>query len=101
MSLDRISGPEVVHRVERDESAQEFGKKNRDERNNRKRRPTEAADLDTPQDVVDLSADYQSEASAPVPTLPPAPPVPARGVPVRVPDASAEPSPDRHIDIKV
>ena len=100
MSLDRISGPEVVHRVEREESAQEFGKKNRDERNNRKRQSSETADLDTPQDVVDLSADYQSEASAPVPTLPLAPLVPARRIPMRTPDASNAPS-DRHIDIKV
>lgn len=104
-AVERITGPDFVRRVERDEGAQEFGQKNRDSRQGGKRQPAPSDDLTAPQDVVDLSADYHAPGTPHAPA-PPAPALPP-GKQARLPSAPrvllspAQDSPDRHIDIQV
>ncbi len=105
-AVERIPAPDSIRRVERDKSGQEFGQKNRDARQNGKHFPGEAADPETPQDVVDLSGDYHHEGTAlPVPVVPPLEPSTLKraGTPasIRTLRPAPNPPPERHIDIQV
>ncbi|HZP80291.1 MAG TPA: hypothetical protein VFB21_01515 [Chthonomonadaceae bacterium] len=104
--VERISGPDAIRRVERDESAQNFGQRHRDRNSGGKRPPQQEAEDESPQDVVEVSADYHP-AHLPPPLVPPASPslLPARRARAsnaKGADAAPSPAPtERHIDIQV
>jgi hypothetical protein len=85
MTVERITAPTGVRRVERDRGADEFNRRQQDAQNG-KRSPHEDEDEEIPEDVVDLSGEYRAP-NLPVPASRPAP------------AASPAPPSDRHIDI--
>lgn len=105
---ERISGPDAIRRVERDESAQNFGQRNRDKNSGGKPSSQPDAEDESPHDVVEVSADYHpSHLPPPSPLVSPASPalLPARRA--RASNATGAkdtppPTPtERHIDIQV
>jgi hypothetical protein len=94
-NIERISNLDSVRRIERDQSAQDFGQKERDANRNRGNPHHAPISDEEPHDVVDVSSAYhasdtENDTGETAPTVKPS------SVPV-----PPTPAPDHHLDIKV
>jgi hypothetical protein len=58
VSIERTGAVDTIRRIERDQSAQEFGQKEKDSNRKHKNAPHASGFEEEPQDVVDVSSAY-------------------------------------------
>ncbi len=94
LSFERVSASESIHRVERETTSRDFGKKNRE---HKKDQEPDDLEYETPQDVVEVAGHDSTDTLSKLPSESNQAASHQHGITVfHIPDGS-----DRRIDIKV